>query len=275
MMTMLWNGAKWLFKLIALPVTKLRGMRGVRQFVRWSLHFACVALALLGLWYLNDTFELEKVLRVPFPLLRQVWLPLLAFTIYLLTWVGWWLWRLLGTTDAVSEHPDIDRAWKEATAALEQAGIDITHTPLFLVLGRPSGSETDFFNATRLPFTVPQVPRSETAPVRVCANNEAIYVTCADVSLLSHLAAVLAEFADVQPEHHLTPVAGVENQPLHVARDSDVDVFAFGSQQRFEEASSWEPSHGKLPPVAPSKDSPCSNKELTWSNRNTEVMPRC
>lgn len=239
-MNLLWNGAKWLFKAIALPVTKLRGMRGFRQFVRWSLHFVCVAVALLGLWYLNYSFELEKVLRVPFPLLRQVWLPLLAFTIYLLTWVGWWLWRLMGSNNAVSQHPDIDRAWQEATAALEQAGIDITQTPLFLVLGQPSGTETDFFNATRLPFTVPQVPRGEDSPLRVCANNEAVYVTCAELSLLGHLSGVLAEFADVVPTTQIMPVAGVEEQPLHVSPESDVDVMSFDSQQTFGDPVCWD-----------------------------------
>ena len=176
---MCWNGLKGSVKMVALPVTKIRNSRRVGKVIRWSLHLLCLAAVLAGLGLLNYTLGLDRLLRVPWPMVRMVWLPLLFLLVYLLVWMGWWLWRLWETGPQESAHPEVDRAWDEARQALERAGIDLAATPLFLILGRPDGGETSLFNAARLPLVVPPVPRAEDAPLRVAANAEGIYVSCA------------------------------------------------------------------------------------------------
>ena len=188
----IWSGIKSLAKLVLWPVTKLRGVHGIGQVLRWCLHllFVCATVGLL--WYLNNAWELDKALRVPFASLRTTWLPLLFLLTYGTAWCAWWLWRLVMAEDRPSEFPDIDAAWQEATASLSKAGVDLTKKPLFLVLGRPTESEAAFFSATQLPFTHSQVPRDPNAPLHVHASEEGIFVTCAGASLLGKQAAMLA-----------------------------------------------------------------------------------
>src|SRR5579872_2494171 len=109
----------------------------------WLLHLAFVVVVVLVLWYVNSLFDLDKVLRSPWPLLHKVWLPLLFLLGYALCWLGWYLWKMLGPERETESYPDIDEAWAEAVYALKEAGIEIEKTPLFLVLGRPSGSLDD------------------------------------------------------------------------------------------------------------------------------------
>lgn len=199
---MVWNGFKWLFQFLALPWTKLRGSRHFSTIMRWTLHIVGLMLVLVTLALMNHVLDLEKVLRVPVPTLRKIWLPLLFSLVYLLAWQGWRLWQLVREGAEPSAFPDLDDAWKEATGRLEQSGIDVSATPLFLILGRPAGREVNLFNASGISLTVPLVPREADAPLRVCANPDGIYVTCSDASLLGSYAALLAEAtADAQAQH--------------------------------------------------------------------------
>src|SRR5262249_51092796 len=90
--------------------------------VRWVLHFVIVILVLVGLYWINQRFDLARVLnaRVPgFPdIFYQFWLPLLGLLGYLLCWLVWWLSRLLGPARETADFPDIDEAWGEAMDAL-------------------------------------------------------------------------------------------------------------------------------------------------------------
>jgi hypothetical protein len=195
LLTLVWNTLTAVVGLVVWPVARLKGRPGVGQVVRWLLHFLFLGVILGCLAFLNHVLELESVLRVPSHALRRLWLPLLFLLVYLLMWVGWWLWRLVQMPKETSAFPDIDEAWQEATAALERAGIDLASTPLFLLLGRPAGPESSLFNATGLPWTMPQTPKRPDAPLRVCANPEGIYITCAGASLLGLQASLLAEEA--------------------------------------------------------------------------------
>lgn len=207
---MLWNALVWLGGLIVLPVTKLRGHSGVGRALRWLLHLVLLAAILVGLWYLSYILDLDRLLRAPWPVLRTIWLPLICFLIYLLAWLGWLLWRLLREEHERSEFPAIDRAWDEAVLALERAGISLSETPLFLVVGRPQGAEVNLFHAAQLPLVVTQVPRQTESPLHVFANNEGIYVTCTDTSFLSRYAMRLARR---QEAAKAPPPAPVEPQP--------------------------------------------------------------
>src|SRR6266540_784144 len=160
--------------------------------LRWVVHIIIVVLIVVALWYINWRFDLEKVLHSPWPILHQVWLPLLFLLIYALCWLGWWLWRLLSPDAASDQFPDIDAAWTEALTALSKAGIDPAEVPLVLVLGRPARSMEDLFAAAQLTLPVRHVPRGPDAPVRVYASREAVFVTCEGASLLSRQAELLA-----------------------------------------------------------------------------------
>lgn len=161
--------------------------------IGWLIHFAIVALILVGLGFLNYALELEKLLETPLPFLRKVWLPLLFFIVYLLTWLGCWLWVLLGAEEERSVHPDIDRAWAVAVAELEGAGIHLPEVPVFLVLGQPEGTEQALFAGSQLELTLEHIPPDSDAPLRVYASPDAVFVTCAGASLLGQQAQVLLE----------------------------------------------------------------------------------
>jgi type VI protein secretion system component VasK len=157
------------------------------------IHFAMVLGILVGLGFLNYALDVGKLLDTPHPLLRRVWLALLFLLVYLLAWVGWWLWTLLGAEQESSAHADLDAAWAEATNLLKEARIDISELPLFLVLGRPAGPTEALLKGAQLDLVVERAPRDSFAPLHVYANHNAIFVTCEDASLLAHQAALFAE----------------------------------------------------------------------------------
>ena len=119
--------------------------------------------------------------------MRKIWLPLMFLQIYVLSWLGWWLARLLSDRDAPSPFPDIDAAWDAALDELVASGISLQDTPVYLILGETTNSRRNFFSAARLPLTVRQAPLDSSAPLHVSANSEAIYLTCAGASLLGQL----------------------------------------------------------------------------------------
>jgi hypothetical protein len=187
----LWHGLKWLAGLFLPFLGKARDF-GASPALRWVLHLTLVALVLAGLGYLNYTFDLAKFLEAPWVILRRLWLPTLFLLLYLLAWLGWWLWRLLGPDSDPADFPDIDRAWQEGLRALDEAGLNVKEVPLFLVLGYPPAGEPALFRAARLSLRVRQAPPQADAPVHVFADAEGIYVTCAGASLLGRQAVLLA-----------------------------------------------------------------------------------
>lgn len=60
---------------------------------------------------------------------------------------------------SLSRFPDIDAAWKEGVAALEAAGISLTNTPIFLILGcREEKQMRALMRSTGIKFTVQGEP---------------------------------------------------------------------------------------------------------------------
>src|ERR1700758_3308997 len=92
-----------------------------RPVLRFIFRTILLALVLVGLWLLNRYLELDRYVRAPLPVLREVWLPLLFLLVYTLFWLGAMLWRAVGMEPDGSEFPDIDLAWDEAMAALGEA----------------------------------------------------------------------------------------------------------------------------------------------------------
>ncbi len=173
-----------------------------RRVLLIVLHVLLVVLVVLGLWYLNGAFGLDRVVRWRWLGLHKVWLPLLFLLLYATFWLGCWLWRLLGPERSAGEFPDVEGAWAAAVAELRQAGIEPADAPLFLVLGRPASSLEQFFAASRQPFQVRHAPRTADAPLHVYANREGIFVTCEGASLLG---AQVARLGDRAPEEGPRP----------------------------------------------------------------------
>jgi hypothetical protein len=166
---------------------------GFAVFLRWTLHFVLVGLILVGLWYLNRMLGVERLLRSSWPFLHPYWLPILFLLLYVIAWLGAWLWRLTGPDRVGWDYPDINQAWEEAVQSLHEAGIDVRQAPLFLVVGQPAGPEDQLFQGADLGFPVRHVPRTAGAPLHVYASHEAIFVTCPLVSVLGVQAALIAE----------------------------------------------------------------------------------
>src|SRR5207253_8295729 len=106
----------------------------------WFLHIVLVIAVLVGLFYIGWKSGLGRVVHID-PLYVRFYLPALALLVYGLIWLGWYLSRLLAAEEEETPYPDIDTAWEEAIGALEQGGIDLKSAPLFLVLGKPAGTE--------------------------------------------------------------------------------------------------------------------------------------
>jgi hypothetical protein len=168
-------------------------------FFRWVVHFLIVAAILVGLYFLNSALQLEQVLRSPFPALHHYWLPLLFLILYVMAWLGWWLWELTGPDKVVGDYPEINLAWAEATHAVAGAGVDLREVPLFLVLGRPGGAEDAVFDAAALPWR-PVPPRRVHGPLHVYVTADAVFLTCTGASVFGRLTELIAEDLQQHPE---------------------------------------------------------------------------
>jgi hypothetical protein len=155
---------------------------------RWLGRIVLVGVVLAILAVINQAamFGLSNVIRASAPWIGRLWLPLLALCLYVMLWLGWWLYRLLSLDiePIGSEFPDIDRAWSQALEAVARADIALDSAPLFLVLGWPSVSDDDFYRAAGIKGPVRQVPGEPGAPLHVTANRDGVWLTLRGASLL-------------------------------------------------------------------------------------------
>ncbi|MFL5246141.1 MAG: type VI secretion protein IcmF/TssM N-terminal domain-containing protein [Gemmataceae bacterium] len=192
---------------IIFPIfAQARKSKGLSVGLRWVLHFILLAAVVGGLLYVNQSLHVPGWIPGSFRFLAKGWLPILFLLVYVLAWVGWWLWKLLAAEDEMTDFPDIDQAWDAAVGALDQAGIRLAEAPLFLILGQPAQDEKALFQASLLQLQVKHAPPWPNAPLHVYANRDAIFVTCAGASLLGRHAAILAGKAAT--EEALAPSGG-------------------------------------------------------------------
>lgn len=87
----------------------------------------------------------------------------------------------------VSRFPDIERAWMSGLHELRRKGIDVSNTPLFLVLGADWQHMADrLMAASAMEFVVSGVPEGST-PLRWYAHENGIYLVATGVGCLSHM----------------------------------------------------------------------------------------
>ncbi|MBM4071253.1 MAG: hypothetical protein FJ271_20300 [Planctomycetes bacterium] len=161
----------------------------------WAVHLLLVAGVVLGLAHVNEALDLELALRSPWPIVHRFWLPLLFLSAYAVAWLLCGLGKLLAGEARARRFADIDAAWREGLQALRDADIPLTTTPVYLVLGRPAGSEEALFQAAGMKLAVAGTPARKEAPLRIFAHRQGIYITCAGASLLGRQANHMLEAA--------------------------------------------------------------------------------
>ncbi len=222
------NGITWVVRVL-LPFGE--GKIGGHPAFRWAVRLIVLALIVLGLFYLNRYLELDRYVRAPLPILREVWLPLLFLLICAVFGLGRMLWKTIKVDQDGSEFPDIDLAWDEATSALGEAALNLTESPVFLVLGRPVGGERALFGAGNVKLQVKQAPRRPDTPLTVSANQDAVYVTCAGASLLGQYATLLAGAPDVSGRPEAATPAVSASSELDASGGSSADDDAATDRQ--------------------------------------------
>jgi len=174
--------------------------------VRIAMLIFALTLVLVGAAVLNVWSGLEQFVALSSWVMRVLWLPLVLLLILIILGVIWGLWRLAAEQRRVSQFPDIDWAWEEATLGLRKAAIGLDRAPLILVLGEPANGINALFQASRMSFMVSDLPRRPNAPVRIHATRDAIFVTCPESSVLARLASEMA----VRPAVQTTAAGGAE-----------------------------------------------------------------
>ncbi len=88
----------------------------------------------------------------------------------------------------ISKYPDIDDAWKAGMQALRDQGIDITRTPVFLVIGAGSESFSNQFHAAARLSALVEGVSSGPRPIQWFADRDYIFLHVSGASSLSQLA---------------------------------------------------------------------------------------
>ena len=160
------------------------------RWVAIAVEASTVALVTILFAAVNWYFGLEQYLVGP-PVLRKVWLGLLALLGYACVRLTLLLLRLLPRRN--EEFPDIAAAMAAGCEALTVARIDARETPIFLVLGTDDSGDAAFASSPAVGEVLFGV--REDAPVRWYGNHEAIWVTLPGVSAISAQAAHVADLS--------------------------------------------------------------------------------
>jgi hypothetical protein len=189
-LTWVWGGIRALLGLI-LPLFSSVQVSRLARVVWIVVHVVLVVAIVVGLHLLNAWQGLHLNVPTAPEWLRKNYLPVLFLLVYVLCWLSWWLWKLLVSEEEEGRFPDIDEAWSAALAALARARGDLRDLPMFLVLGQPQEDDETCFQAAQLQLTLRGAPGAS-APVRLYASAEGLFVTCPTASVLSHVAGWLA-----------------------------------------------------------------------------------
>lgn len=165
--------------------------RSWATWVKVLVHVIILGAILYGLWWLNDLPFIQNLLLVKAnTTIQRIYLPLIFILVYLLSWLGYFWWKLLNRGD-VPEFEDIQAAWRDGVNRLRQAGIGLGDAPLFLVIGRPYSGDDALFLASQQKIEV-RAPGMAESPLRIFAGRDAIYVTCSGASTWGKFADALA-----------------------------------------------------------------------------------
>lgn len=193
-------------------IDRIRGLIGLviplfsdaADFRSWPLwfkvliHVIILGVIFWGLWYLNSfPFVQNLLITNAKTFIREIYLPLIFALVYILSWLGFFWWKLLSKGDA-AEFPDIAEAWAEGIKKLNASGIQIGDAPLFLVVGKPYSGDDGLFLASQTKIEV-RAPGDVNSPIRIYAGRDAVYVTCPGASTWGRYCDALANPDSFQP----------------------------------------------------------------------------
>jgi hypothetical protein len=175
------------------PSVALRKTDGrMGRCVVTTIHIVAMLGIAVGLLTVQLVFSLDQYMRTSSWVLRNGWLPIVATMLYTLAWSCWYLARVVRLPNEANAQRDLINAWNQATDRIARAGIDLQKTPLFLTLGRPTGGIHHFFAAAGFGMSVPPTPADDDAPIRICGNQDALFLCCDRSSLLDDFVTRLA-----------------------------------------------------------------------------------
>jgi hypothetical protein len=199
---------RWLMSLPVWVVSAPRRVLGLSMPMRAAL-FVLIFLVTCTV----VSIIVEGIMRQGTPSFRswlENWPAKVMLLLVIVIPVTVYYWLKMWLEGDVSRFPDLDDAWKAGVAALESKGIDISTTPLFLVVGAPGEkSARTLFQASTLDLIIHEVPPGK-APLQWYSDGHGIYLVCHDASCLSKLHQHAAAMGGV----------GVQSDPRMVERET-------------------------------------------------------
>lgn len=180
-----------------------------------AIHAAAMAALMAALMAIQWWFQLETFVRSSLTLVRLLWLPLVGGLLYAITWSTWLIARALRSSQDCPLFDVTARSLRGGLDRLQQAGIDVSQSPLYLVLGSPAGGVRDFFAAAGVELTVQPPPEELGESVQVCGNRDAIYVCCRDAGLLGSFARRAAEVRTHERQAEVSRRRSACREPAH------------------------------------------------------------
>ncbi len=193
-----------------------RSDQGWHRHLVIAIHVIAVVTVLGLLIAAQLAWQLDTFVRSSLPLVRILWLPLVGGLVYATAWSAWFVARTLRKP---AEQPLFDATTSCLRAGLDrfaQSGIDVSRTPLYLVLGSPAEGIRAFFAAAHADLIVLPHPDESDEPVQVCGNQDAIYVCCRDVSLLGRFARQATEARAEKQAAKSRPNTVASREPAHL-----------------------------------------------------------
>jgi hypothetical protein len=177
------NAANGVFRWVAGAVVPMFARPVAPAALAWFVHIVLITAIAVGLYWIQPQSGITASVGRGPEVFRPYWLPALFLLGYFLIWSVVWLWHALAPNQPTTDFPDLDAAWAEVLAALEKAGIGISDTPLFLVLGTPQGGYDPLFRSLPHGLVVAGGTKPS-SPLRVYANRDGIYLAVPGASLL-------------------------------------------------------------------------------------------
>ena len=141
----------------------------------------------------------------------------------------------LWLTGVRSRFPDIDEAWRAGLAELQRCGIDLSETPIFLLLGSADeAQEKAVFGAARLDLRIRDLPQGPAA-LHWFATGEAVYLA---------------------PDEHVLPQQPGRSEPFGAERGATADRAVAARARRRRDSRYRGGGGSRNPSVASSSPMP-------------------